>query len=203
VRVVAELVTHAGRDVDPDAAQPPVLVGWGALWLAIALNVTQVFLLDGTQGLAEPALLPIAAVGFLAELWLFGRAVRCLSPVIAYAAYGTTPAVVTILSVTFFGEALTLPKLAGVAVVTAGVVMLATDGSPAPPRADCGDDLAARPTQADRPVEAPQPVGHANQADDKAGRAGTGVPVVLARPRDQSCRSAGIWCEGGCDVDTR
>jgi multidrug transporter EmrE-like cation transporter len=33
---------------------------------------------------------------------------------------------VTLLSVTAFGEALTLPKLAGVGVVTVGIVLLAT-----------------------------------------------------------------------------
>jgi multidrug transporter EmrE-like cation transporter len=122
--------------VDRDPMTTPLLAGWGALWSAIALNVGQVFLLDSTDGLREPALLPIATVGFLAELWLFGRAVRCLSPVIAYAAYGTTPAAVTVLSVAFFGEAPTLPKLAGVAAVTAGVVLLATEGTPTP-RATC------------------------------------------------------------------
>jgi multidrug transporter EmrE-like cation transporter len=99
---------------------------WTALWAAIALNVSQVFLLDGSDGLRQPALLPIAAAGFLAELWLFARAMRCLTPVVAYAAYGATPAVVTLVSVAAFGEALTVPKLAGVAVVTIGIVLLAT-----------------------------------------------------------------------------
>jgi multidrug transporter EmrE-like cation transporter len=115
---------------DRDRATTPMLGGWGALWSAIALNVSQVFLLDSTEGLREPALIPVAAAGFLAELWLFGRALRCLSPVIAYAVYGTTPAVVTILSIAFFGEPLTLPKLVGVVVVTAGVILLATEGIP-------------------------------------------------------------------------
>jgi multidrug transporter EmrE-like cation transporter len=103
---------------------------WGALWSAIALNVSQVFLLDGSDGLGQPALLPLAACGFLVELWLFARAIRCLSPVVAYAAYGATPAVVTVLSVTAFGEALTVAKLAGVGVVTVGIVLLATAESP-------------------------------------------------------------------------
>jgi multidrug transporter EmrE-like cation transporter len=122
---VADVVEVADRT----PAKPPFLVGWAALWSAIALNVTQVFLLDGSDGLREPALLPLAAGGFLVELWLFGRAVRCLSPVVATAAYGATPAAVTVLSVTAFGEALTLPKVAGVGVVTAGIVLLATAAS--------------------------------------------------------------------------
>lgn len=126
---------------DPGPTRAPFLVGWGALWLAIALNVSQVFLLDSSEGLRQPALLPIAAGGFLVELVLFARAMRCLSPVIAYAAYGTTPAVVTILSVTFFSESFTLAKLAGVGVITAGVILLATDGT-APPRANCAENLA-------------------------------------------------------------
>jgi multidrug transporter EmrE-like cation transporter len=127
---------------DRHSTRTPFLVGWGALWMAITLNVSQVFLLDTSEGLSKPALLPLAAAGFLAELVLFTRAVRCLSPVIAYAAYGTTPAVVTILSVTFFNESLTLPKLAGVAVITAGVILLATDGT-APPLARCAENIAA------------------------------------------------------------
>jgi small multidrug resistance pump len=114
------------------------LLGWGPLWGAIALNVSQVFVLDTSEGLSQPALLPLAAAGFLVELGLFARALRCLSPVIATAAYGTTPAVVTILSVAFFGEALTLSKLAGVVVVTAGIVLLATEGT-LTPRARCAE----------------------------------------------------------------
>lgn len=136
----------------------PFLAGWGALWSAIALNVGQVFLLDGSDGLSEPALLPVVVVGFLAELWLFGRAVRCLSPVIAYAAYGTTPAVVTVLSVALVGEALTLAKLAGVGAVTAGVVLLATGGTPTP-RATCAEDLAAD-ALADPQQPRPDPAGN-------------------------------------------
>lgn len=120
------------------SGKAPFLVGWGALWSAIALNVGQVFLLDGSEGLRRPALLPLAAAGFLVELWLFGRAVRCLSPVVASAAYGTTPAVVTLLSVTVFGEALSLLKLAGVGVVTVGIVLLASDGT-ATPRPSCAE----------------------------------------------------------------
>jgi small multidrug resistance pump len=143
---MADLIADKDTQLDPAevpaAVRPALLVGWGALWSAIALNVTQVFLLDSSDGLSEPALLPIVAAGFLAELWLFGQAVRCLSPVVAYAAYGTTPAVVTILSIAVFGEALTVSKLAGVAAVTAGVYLLATDGT-APPRANCAAKAAA------------------------------------------------------------
>lgn len=116
-------------------------MGWGAVWSAVALNVVQVFLLDGTQGLRRPALLPLAAVGFVAELALFGRAIRCLSPVLAYAAYGATPAVVTVVSVGLFGEPPTVPKLAGVALVTTGIVLLATAGT-ATPRPDCAEPPA-------------------------------------------------------------
>jgi small multidrug resistance pump len=152
---MADLLAHPDSQLDPREVRPPLLVGWGALWLAIALNVSQVFLLDGSKGLSEPTLLPLAAVGFLAELWLFGQAVRCLSPVIAYAAYGTTPAAVTVLSVAFFGEALTLPKLAGVVAVTAGVVVLATDGT-AGPRASCATNVAPS-TVRTPPVDPPQP----------------------------------------------
>jgi multidrug transporter EmrE-like cation transporter len=143
---MADLTTLSDRELDAGE----VVVGWGALWLAIALNVSQVFLLDGSDGLSEPTLLPLTAAGFLAELWLFGQAVRCLSPVIAYAAYGTTPAAVTILSVAFFGEALTLPKLVGVAVVTAGVVLLATDGT-AGPRASCATNVTPNPERKGQP----------------------------------------------------
>lgn len=136
----AEAEAEAGADAQgpvtggPGAVTPdrtPFLVGWGALWAAIALNVSQVFVLDGSEGLRQPMLLPLAGVGFLAELALFARAVRCLSPLVAYAAYGSTPAVVTALSVTFFGEALTTPKVLGVGLVTAGIILLTTATSDA------------------------------------------------------------------------
>lgn len=123
--------------VTPD--RTPFLVGWGALWAAIALNVSQVFVLDGSEGLRQPMLLPLAGVGFLAELALFARAVRCLSPLVAYAAYGSTPAVVTALSVTFFGEALTTPKVLGVGLVTAGIILLTTATSDAGGTGDSDD----------------------------------------------------------------
>jgi multidrug transporter EmrE-like cation transporter len=138
------------RELAADAGtrRATFLVGWGALWSAIALNVSQVFLLDGSEGLSRPALLPLAAAGFLAELWLFARAMRCLSAVVAFAAYGTTPAVVTVLSVAAFGEAVTVPKLAGVGVITIGIILLATEGT-ATPRADCaGTSTATHPSPA-------------------------------------------------------
>lgn len=130
----------ADRDADRDA--PAFLVGWAALWLAIALNVSQVFLLDGSEGLRRPALLPVAAAGFLAELVLFARAMRCLAPVIAYAAYGATPAIVTALSVAFAGESVTVAKVAAIAAITGGIALLATDGS-APARAGCSEHAIA------------------------------------------------------------
>jgi small multidrug resistance pump len=142
------------------STETPVLVGWGALWLAIATNVSQVFLLDSSDGLRDPALLAPAVGSFLAELWLFGRAVRCLSPVIAYAVYGTTPAFVTILSVTFFSETLTLAKVAGVAIVTAGIILLATAGR-APARTGCAENVAA------------PSVPHTGTGDDPAPAAAT------------------------------
>jgi multidrug transporter EmrE-like cation transporter len=135
---------------DDSPAEGTVLRGWGALWLAIALNVSQVFLLDSSEGLDEPALLPVAVVGFLGELVLFAWALRCLSSLIAYTAYGTTPAIVTVLSVTFFGEALTFPKFAGVVAITAGVVLLATDRTAAP-RASCAQTIARPPATPPEP----------------------------------------------------
>ena len=120
------------------------LTGWGALWLAIALNVSQVFLLDDSEGLRRPALLPLVAVGFLAELALFARAVRCLAPVIAYAAYGATPAIVTVLSVAFAGEAATVAKVAAIAAITGGIALLATDGSASPDAEGAGQAAAHR-----------------------------------------------------------
>lgn len=152
---MVELLARPDVQLDPGEVRPPLLAGWGALWLAIALNVTQVFLLDGSNGLSEPTLLPLVAVGFLAELWLFGRAVRCLSPVIAYAAYGITPAAVTVLSVAFFGEAVTVSKLAGVGAVTAGVILLATDGT-AGQRAGCATNVAPS-TPPTAPADPPRP----------------------------------------------
>lgn len=161
---MAELATLPDRELDPAKARPPFLVGWGALWLAIALNVSQVFLLDGSDGLSDRTLLPIAAVGFLAELWLFGQAVRCLSPVIAYAAYGTTPATVAILSVALFGEALTLVKLAGVGAVTAGVVLLTTDGTDGP-RASCATAVAPASAPPGPPGHPPRPQANWTEVD--------------------------------------
>jgi small multidrug resistance pump len=135
-------------DRQHDRARPTVLTGWGALWLAIALNVSQVFLLVDSEGLRRPALLPLAAAGFLAELVLFARAVRCLAPVIAYAAYGATPAIVTALSVAFTGEAVTVAKVAAIAAITGGIALLATDGSASPDAEGTGQAAAHRERKA-------------------------------------------------------
>lgn len=156
-RAMGELVA------DRSSTETPVLVGWGALWLAIATNVSQVFLLDSSHGFRDPALLPLAAGSFLAELWLFGRAVRCLSPVVAYAVYGTTPAFVTILSVTFFSEALTPAKAAGVAIVTAGIILLATAGR-GPAHTGCAENVAAPSVSDTGTGDDPAPAGATDDA---------------------------------------
>lgn len=113
----------------PRRRQP---AGWGALWLAVALNVAQVFVLDEVSG-DDAVLVAAAGTGFLAELWLFARALRSLSVAVAYAVYGVTPAAVAVISLVMHDERVTVAKVFGLALIVGSVVALSLT-RPAPAR---------------------------------------------------------------------
>jgi small multidrug resistance pump len=110
----------------------PPADAWTYLYAAITLDVATVFLLAGADGVRHPFPAGLAAVAFLAELWAFARALRSIESSVAYAFYGLSTAAVAAISIVALGEPTTPLKLAGLAMIVVGVIVLNSVGAKAP-----------------------------------------------------------------------
>ncbi|GAB2703475.1 DMT family transporter [Nocardia thraciensis] len=97
---------------------------WGALYLAIVLDVAQVFALDASAGFTSPLLVPAAIAAFVAELGLFTLALRHLPPATAYGLLGLGTAAVSVISIGWLREQVTVTKTLALVAVIAGAVLL-------------------------------------------------------------------------------
>lgn len=105
----------------------PIVLAWGALGLAIALDVAQVFALDASAGFTSPLLTAAAIVAFAAELVLFTVALRHIPPTNAYALLGLSTVAVSVISIGWLGEQITVIKALALLAVITGAVLLNSD----------------------------------------------------------------------------
>ncbi len=112
----------------------PRVQAWSALFLAIALDVAQVFALDASAGFTSPLLTAVAIMAFVAELVLFTLALRHVPPTNAYALLGLGTAAVSIISIGWLGEEVTIIKALALCAVIAGAALLNSDARSAPRR---------------------------------------------------------------------
>jgi multidrug transporter EmrE-like cation transporter len=101
---------------------------WSALFLAIALDVAQVFALDASAGFTSPLLATAAMLAFVAELVLFTLALRHVPPTNAYALLGLSTVAVSMISIGWLGEQITMIKALALCAVIAGAALLNLDG---------------------------------------------------------------------------
>lgn len=95
---------------------------------AIAAEVCSTLLLKASDGFGRPVLGAVALVGFGLTLWLLSGALARLPIGVAYAVWiGAGSVVVTVAGVVLFGEHLGAGAVGGIALVTAGVVVLNGD----------------------------------------------------------------------------
>ncbi|GAB3742258.1 DMT family transporter [Microlunatus parietis] len=123
---MAEAGRHrsAGKDRRPTRRG---IQAWTALFLAIALDVVQVFALDASAGFTHPLLATAAILAFVAELVLFTLALRLVPPTNAYALLGLSTAAVSVISIGWLGEQITIIKALALLAVIAGSVLLNGD----------------------------------------------------------------------------
>ena len=101
---------------------------WADLYAAIVLDIVGVFLLAGADGLRRPGLAGLAIVVFTFEVVAFARALRAIEASVAYALYGLGTAVVATISMAGLGERATPLKVAVVAAIVVGTIILNTAG---------------------------------------------------------------------------
>ncbi len=128
----------ARRAGDKERLSRPGIQAWSALILAIALDVAQVFALDASAGFTNPLLATAAILAFVAELVLFTLALRHVPPTNAYALLGLSTAAVSIISIGWLGEEITIIKALALCAVIAGAALLNSDARTTPRRKRAG-----------------------------------------------------------------
>jgi small multidrug resistance pump len=100
-------------------------VAAGLLLVAIAVEVVATALLPKANGFTEPTWTVVVVAGYVLSIWLLTLVVREIPVSIAYAVWsGLGTAAITVVGVLLLDEGLDVLKVAGIALVIAGVVLL-------------------------------------------------------------------------------
>lgn len=98
---------------------------WWPMAGAIVAEVCATLLLKASEGFSRPLVGAVALGGFGLALWLLSAALHRLPLSVAYAVWiGVGSVLVTVAGVVLFGEHLGVLTVAGIALVTAGVVLV-------------------------------------------------------------------------------
>lgn len=98
---------------------------WSMLLAAGALDVLWALSMKLAHGYTRPGWTALSLLALAAFVWLLGRALMVLPVGSAYAVWtGLGAAGTAVLGAACFGESLTLLRMAGVALIVAGVVIL-------------------------------------------------------------------------------
>ncbi|MER5462812.1 MULTISPECIES: multidrug efflux SMR transporter [unclassified Streptomyces] len=105
-------------------------MGYGLLAAAIAAEVAGTTAMKYSEGFTRlwPSLLTV--VGYLLAFSLLARTLKTMSVGTAYAIWaGVGTAAIAVIGMMFLGESTSLVKIAGIALVIAGVVVLSMGGA--------------------------------------------------------------------------
>jgi small multidrug resistance pump len=101
------------------------LIGWTFLAGAIATEVTSTSLLPSTHQFTRPWPVVAVVIGYVASFYLLSRALKFVPLSVTYAVWSAVgTAAIALISVTAFGERMTLVKIVGLGLVVGGVVVL-------------------------------------------------------------------------------
>lgn len=103
-------------------------LAWLLLAASIAAEVAGTIALRFAEGFTR--LVPSVVTGacYAAAIWLMSLAVRELGVGLGYAVWaGSGTALIAVLGMVWLGEPVTLPRIAGVAAIVAGVIVLNLD----------------------------------------------------------------------------
>jgi small multidrug resistance pump len=105
-------------------------MGWLMLSLAIATEVVGTLMLKATDGFTKLWPSIGVAVAYVVSFVLLGQALKSIGVGVAYAIWSGVGTVgIAIAAAVLFGERLTLPIVAGMALVIAGVIVMNLSGS--------------------------------------------------------------------------
>lgn len=105
---------------------------WVLLGLAIVSEVIATLSLRASEGFTKPAWAVAVVLGYGAAFWLMGRITAQLPIGVIYAVWsGVGTALIVLLGSALFRESLTVARLAGVALIIGGVIVLNIAGSAA------------------------------------------------------------------------
>lgn len=103
---------------------------WAFLAAAIAFEITATVLLDSTEQFTRPLPSIVVAAGYVTSFTCMAQALRTLPVSLAYALWsGIGAAAVAVIGVLVLGDGLSVAKIAGLALIVAGVVVLDLGGA--------------------------------------------------------------------------
>ncbi|HSX66463.1 multidrug efflux SMR transporter [Nocardioides sp.] len=103
---------------------------FGLLIIAIALEVAATSALPRANGFRDPAWTAVVLGGYALSAWLLALVIRHMSVSAAYAIWsGLGTAIVAIVGITVLGEQASAAKIAALAMIVVGVVVLNLQGA--------------------------------------------------------------------------
>jgi small multidrug resistance pump len=107
-----------------------MVVAFTLLVLAIGIEVASTAALPRTDGFHDPAWAAVVVAGYATAIWLLSMVVQRLPVSVTYAVWsGTGTAAIAIVGAVFLGESFNLVKVAAIALIVVGVVVLNLQGS--------------------------------------------------------------------------
>ena len=105
-------------------------MAWLLLAIAIASEIVATTSLKQSEGFTKPLWSVVVVVGYGLSFFLMAQALKTIPVSVAYAVWsGAGTAVVAAIGMVFLGEPVSLMKVAGVALIVAGVVVLNAGGA--------------------------------------------------------------------------
>ena len=105
-------------------------LGLGLLVLAISAEVGATAALPRANGFRDPGWTALVLVGYGVSIWLLTLVVRHMSVSVAYATWaGVGTAAIAVIGVLLLGESWDLTKVAALALIVVGVVLLNLHGA--------------------------------------------------------------------------
>lgn len=103
---------------------------FGLLLIAIALEVAATSALPRANGFRDPAWTAVVLGGYALSAWLLALVIRHMSVSAAYAIWsGLGTAIVAVVGITMLGEQASAAKIAALAMIVVGVVVLNLQGA--------------------------------------------------------------------------
>ena len=107
-----------------------MVVAFGLLALAIAVEVASTAALPRADGFRDPMWAVIVLAGYAVAIWLLALVVQRIPVSVTYAVWsGAGTAAIAVIGVVFLGESVNLVKVVAIVLIVVGVVALNLQGS--------------------------------------------------------------------------